>query len=72
VHTSAKARLFRIQIRDPDRHHNLIIWSLAHCQLSLKIRCKSVGKFLRKVAHKDKKTDKQTILPMNSMLFWLF
>ena len=27
---------------DPDRHQNLTICSLAHCQLSLKILCKSV------------------------------
>jgi len=36
---------------DPDRHRNLIICSLAHCQPSLKISCKSVWKFLRKVAN---------------------
>jgi len=47
-----------IQIRDSDRHQNLIICSLAHCQPSLKISCKSVGKFLRKVA--DRQTNKQT------------
>jgi len=53
VHTSTKARLtsvairirIRIRIRDPDRHQNLIICSLAHCQLPLKISCKSVRKF---------------------------
>jgi len=33
---------------DPDRHQNLIISSLAHCQSSLKTSCKSVRKFLRK------------------------
>jgi len=38
-----------IQIRDPDCHQNLIICSLAHCQ-PLKISCKSIPKFLRKVA----------------------
>jgi len=47
----------RIRIPDPDRHQNLIIWSLAHCQPSLKISCKSVRKFLRKVANRQ--TDKQ-------------
>jgi len=55
VHTSAKARLtslaiwigirIRIRIHDPDRHQNLIICWLAHCQHSLKISCKSVRKF---------------------------
>jgi len=40
----------------------LIICSLAHCQPSLKISCKSVWKFLRKVAnkHTDRQTDRQT------------
>jgi len=48
VHTSTKARLtsvviwIRIQICDPDRHQNLIIYSLVNCQPSLKISCKSV------------------------------
>ena len=42
---------------DPDRHQNLIICSLAYCQLYLKISCKSVLKFLRKVA--SRQTDKQ-------------
>jgi len=32
---------------------NLIIYSLANCQPSLKILCKSVGKFLRKVANRQ-------------------
>jgi len=32
-----------------DHHQNLIICSLAHCQPSLKISCKSPGKFLHKV-----------------------
>jgi len=45
VHTSANARLtsvaIRIRIRDPDRHQNLIICSLTHCQPFLKISCKS-------------------------------
>ena len=62
VHTSAKARLtsvaIRIQIRDPDRHQNLIIYSLTNCQPSLKISCKSVRQFLRKVANRQ--TDRQT------------
>jgi len=43
---------------DPDRHQNLNICSLARCQPSLKILCKSVRKFLRKVANRQ--TDKQT------------
>jgi len=53
AHTSAKARLtsvaipirIRIVIRDLDCHQNLIICSLAHCQPSVKISCKSVQKF---------------------------
>jgi len=60
VHTSAKTRLasvaIRIRIREPNRHKNLTICSLAHCQPSLKISCKSVRKFLRKVANRQ--TDK--------------
>jgi len=42
---------------DPDCHQNLIICSLARCQPSLKISCKSVWTFLHKVANKQ--TDKQ-------------
>jgi len=65
VHTSTKARLIsveiqiriRIWIHDPDRHQNLDICSLARCQPSLKISCKSVHKFLRKVANRQ--TDKR-------------
>jgi len=53
--TSAKARLIsaaiRIRIRDPDRHQNLIIYSL-------EISWKSVRKFLRKAANRQ--TNKQT------------
>jgi len=49
VHTSAKARLtnvaIRIRIRDPDHHQNLTVCSLASCQPSLKISCKSVHVF---------------------------
>jgi len=50
-----------IRIRDPDRHQNLIICSLAHCQSSLKISCKSVRKFLRNVDNRqtDRQTDRQ-------------
>ena len=64
VHTSAKARLtgvairIRLRIRDPDRHQNLIICSMVHCQPSLKISCKSVQKFLGKVANRQ--TNRQT------------
>ena len=49
----------RIRICDPDGHQNLTICSLAHCQSSLKISCKSVGKFLRKVAN-SYMTNRQT------------
>jgi len=53
VHTSAKACLtsivIQIQIHDLDRHQNLIICLPVHCQPSLKISCKSVWKFLRKL-----------------------
>jgi len=52
VHTSTKARL----IGDPDRHRNLVICSLAQCQLFLKISCKSVWKFSRKVANRQTTT----------------
>jgi len=67
VHTSAKACLTSVtipiwihdpDIHDPDRHQNLIICSLAHCQPSLKISHKSVQKFLRKVA--DRQTNRET------------
>jgi len=49
LHTSTKARLTSVAtrswIRDLNRHQNLIISSLAHCQPSPKISCKSVLKF---------------------------
>jgi len=66
VHTSAKACLtsiwiwIQIRIPDPDHHQNLIICSLAHCQPSLKISCKSVQRFLCKVANGQ--TDRQTMM----------
>ena len=44
---------------NPDRHQNLFICSLAHCHPSLKISCKSVRKFLRKVLT-NRQTDEQT------------
>jgi len=47
---------------DPDRHQNLIICSMAHCQPSRKISRKSVWKFLHKVANGQQtngQTDKQ-------------
>jgi len=52
---------FLFHIDDPERHKNLTIYSLSHCQSYLKISCKSVWKFLRKVANKqtDRQTDKQ-------------
>jgi len=40
------------------KFQNVIISSLAYCQLSLKISCKSVHKLLRKVANTQ--TDRQT------------
>ena len=48
---------------DPDCHQNLIIRSLAHCQPSLKISCKSVWKFLCKVANRqtDKKNNDENV-----------
>ena len=66
VHTSTKAHLtsvaiqiqIHIQICDPDRQQNLIICSLAHCQPYMNISCKSVWRFLRKVANRQ--TDRQT------------
>jgi len=62
VHTSAKARVTSVAIwistRDLNRDQNLIICSLAHCQPCRKISCKSIHKFLRKVANRQ--TDKQT------------
>ena len=49
---------------DPDRHQNLIICSLIHCQPFLKISCKSVGTFSPKVANRqtDKQRRKQNLL----------
>jgi len=44
-------------MRDLDRHQNLIICSLANCQPSLKISCKSIWKFLCKVADKHTNND---------------
>ena len=44
---------------DPDGHRNLVICSLAHCQPSLKILCKSVRNFYAKLLT-GKQTDKQT------------
>jgi len=46
-----------IQIRDPDRHQNLSICSLVHCQPTLKISCKSVSNFLCKVANRQTNND---------------
>jgi len=56
VHTSTKLRLTDVvtQIHDPDHHQNLIICSLAHCQPSRKISCKSIWKFLCKVANRQR------------------
>jgi len=59
VHTSAKTHLtsVAIRIRNPDLNQNLIICSMAHCQASVKISCKSIWKFLCKVANRQ--TNKQ-------------
>jgi len=54
MHISTKARhtsvarwiWIHIRIRDLDHQQNLIICSLAHCQPSLRISCKSVPKIL--------------------------
>ena len=40
-----------------DRHQNLIISLLAHCQSSPRISCKSVHKFLRQVANRQTDND---------------
>jgi len=53
MHTFIKARLISVVV-----HQNLTVCSLAHCQPSLKISCKSVLKFLHKVDNRQ--TDKQT------------
>ena len=50
-------RQIRIEIRDLDRHQNLNVCSMIHCQSSLKISCKSVRKILRKVTNRQ--TDRQ-------------
>jgi len=55
-HTSVVIQI-RIWIRDPDCYQNLTICSLAHCQPSLKISCKSIEHFLLKVANRQ--TNKQ-------------
>jgi len=41
----------------PDCPPNLIICSLAHCEPSLKISCKSIWKFVRKVANRQTNKD---------------
>jgi len=41
---------------DPDHQQNLIICSMAHCQPSLKISCKSFRKFSRNVANRQTTT----------------
>jgi len=63
AHIPVKARLTSIAISQcgesaRDRHQNLTICSVAHCQHSLGISCKSVWKFLRKVVNRQ--TDRQT------------
>jgi len=68
VHTSNKTCLTSVAIRihDPvaNRHQNLNICSLAHCQPFLKISCKSVQKFLHKVPNRQTNRQRQLhILP---------
>ena len=55
-----------IRIPNPDRYQNLTICSLAHCQPSLKISCKSVLKFLRSIA--NRKTARQANNDENNLL----
>jgi len=70
VHTSAKAHVTSvaiwiwicIQTRDPDRHQNVTISLLVHCQPSLKISCISVPKFSRKVANRQTDNDENITL----------
>ena len=61
LHTSAKERLtsvaIRIWIRDPDRHQNLIICSLAHCQRSLKIYANLFESFCAKLLTDRQRND---------------
>jgi len=70
--TSVKASLTSVGIRiwiripNPDRYQNLTICSLAHCQPFLKISCKSVLKFLRRVANRQ--TDRQANNDVNNLL----
>ena len=66
MHISAKARFTRVAIRDPDLHRNLTTSSLAHCQPSLNISCKSVQKFLHKVANRQ--TDRQQVRRLHVLL----
>jgi len=54
------------RIRDPDRNQNLIVCSLAHYIPSRKISCKSVQKFLRKVANRQTNTQTTTIKAVNN------
>ena len=53
VHTSAKACM----IHDPDHHQNLILCSLAYCEPSVKISCKSIQTFMRKAANMQMNND---------------
>jgi len=63
VHLTSVAIQIRIWIliSETDCHQNLTVFSMAHCQPSLKISCKSVQKFLCKVAnrHTNTQTNKQ-------------
>jgi len=78
VHTSATARLTSVTVKiliiricDLNCHQNLIICSLAHCQPSLKISCKSVWKFLCKVANRQTNNDSY-ISSLAEITIWLW
>ena len=57
---------------DPDRHQNLIICSLAHCQPFLKILYKSVRKFFCAKLLTDRQTTTITLLLMHLLLIHVY
>jgi len=66
-HSRHLANRFEMTNPDPDRHQNLTVCSLARCQPSLKISCKSVLKFLRKVAKRQTNTQTNHDENINSL-----